>query len=105
MFAIRWKSQLNWGCGAAGSAPAWHAGGQGFESPQLHPYHHPGLLTGVIFCLTAGQQEALEDAQAGARAQPGKSFQAKRAHRSLDAGRHCAPAVERCSCFGDQLSG
>ena len=25
------------GCGAAGSAPAWHAGGQGFESPQLHP--------------------------------------------------------------------
>ena len=24
------------GCGAAGSAPAWHAGGQGFESPQLH---------------------------------------------------------------------
>ena len=26
-----------WGCGAAGSAPAWHAGGQGFESPQLHP--------------------------------------------------------------------
>jgi hypothetical protein len=27
---------LPWGCGAAGSAPAWHAGGQGFESPQLH---------------------------------------------------------------------
>ena len=26
----------NWGCGAAGSAPAWHAGGQGFKSPQLH---------------------------------------------------------------------
>ena len=25
-----------WGCGAAGSAPAWHAGGQGFKSPQLH---------------------------------------------------------------------
>ena len=24
------------GCGAAGSASAWHAGGQGFESPQLH---------------------------------------------------------------------
>ena len=24
------------GCGAAGSAPAWHAGGQGFKSPQLH---------------------------------------------------------------------
>ncbi len=23
-------------CGAAGSAPAWHAGGQGFESPQVH---------------------------------------------------------------------
>jgi broad specificity phosphatase PhoE len=27
-----------WGCGAAGSAPAWHAGGQGFESPQLHQH-------------------------------------------------------------------
>ncbi len=25
-----------WACGAAGSAPAWHAGGQGFESPQVH---------------------------------------------------------------------
>ena len=25
-----------WGCGAAGSASAWHAEGQGFESPQLH---------------------------------------------------------------------
>ena len=23
-------------CGAAGSAPAWHAGGQGFKSPQVH---------------------------------------------------------------------
>ncbi len=25
-----------WGCGAVGSALAWHARGQGFESPQLH---------------------------------------------------------------------
>gem|GEM_PF-3812912 len=25
-----------WGCGAVGSASAWHAEGQGFESPQLH---------------------------------------------------------------------
>src|SRR6266568_7976172 len=24
------------GCSAAGSAPPWHGGGQGFESPQLH---------------------------------------------------------------------
>jgi antitoxin FitA len=24
------------GCGAVGSAPPWHGGGQGFESPQLH---------------------------------------------------------------------
>ena len=30
---------INWGCGAAGSAPAWHAGGQGFKSPQLHQFH------------------------------------------------------------------
>ena len=26
------------GYGAAGSAPAWHAGGQGFESPYLHNF-------------------------------------------------------------------
>ena len=25
-----------WACGAAGSATAWHAVGQGFESPQVH---------------------------------------------------------------------
>ena len=30
-----------WGCGAAGSASAWHAEGQGFESPQLHSRHAP----------------------------------------------------------------
>ncbi len=24
------------GCSAVGSAPPWHGGGQGFESPQLH---------------------------------------------------------------------
>ena len=24
------------GCSSAGRAPAWHAGGQGFKSPQLH---------------------------------------------------------------------
>ena len=34
--AHRTGRQQIWGCGAAGSAPAWHAGGQGFESPQLH---------------------------------------------------------------------
>ena len=32
----RTVGRRSWGCGAAGSAPAWHAGGQGFESPQLH---------------------------------------------------------------------
>ena len=31
------------GCGAAGSAPPWHGGGQGFESPQLHH-----ALSGVL---------------------------------------------------------
>ena len=29
-----------WGCSSAGRALAWHARGQGFESPQLH---HLGL--------------------------------------------------------------
>src|SRR5215467_15991670 len=27
-----------WACGAVGSASAWHAEGQGFESPQVHPF-------------------------------------------------------------------
>jgi hypothetical protein len=27
-----------WGCSSVGRAPAWHAGGQGFKSPQLHVY-------------------------------------------------------------------
>ena len=30
------RAGTRWGCGAAGSASAWHAEGQGFESPQLH---------------------------------------------------------------------
>jgi pyridoxamine 5'-phosphate oxidase len=30
-------------CGAAGSAPAWHAGGQGFESPQVHTHFDGGV--------------------------------------------------------------
>ena len=34
-----------WGCGAAGSAPAWHAGGQGFESPQLHRMTGPQAMS------------------------------------------------------------
>src|SRR5579875_342024 len=29
-----------WACGAAGSASAWHAEGQGFESPQVHHISH-----------------------------------------------------------------
>ncbi len=49
------------GCGAAGSAPAWHAGGQGFKSPQLHvatlptiPKHwrKPDALGGKHFLIT-----------------------------------------------------
>lgn len=37
MFSVA-KAMQNYmrGYGAAGSAPAWHAGGQGFESPYLH---------------------------------------------------------------------
>ena len=41
------------GCGAAGSAPAWHAGGQGFESPQLHQYRkerEPSPGDGSLSC-------------------------------------------------------
>ena len=37
-----------WGCGAVGSALAWHARGQGFESPQLHSFtrSHPAVRGG-----------------------------------------------------------
>src|SRR4051794_39605211 len=37
--AVWWPTER--GCGAAGSAPHWQGGGQGFESPQLH---HPAIL-------------------------------------------------------------
>ena len=30
------KKMNNWGCGAAGSALAWHARGHGFDPRQLH---------------------------------------------------------------------
>ena len=30
------KKRNNWGCGAAGSALAWHARGHGFDPRQLH---------------------------------------------------------------------
>jgi hypothetical protein len=40
------------GCGAAGSAPAWHAGGQGFESPQLHQTKGTTGCGGSLFCTT-----------------------------------------------------
>ena len=32
-----------WGCSSVGRAPALHAGGQGFDSPQLH--HHDPFST------------------------------------------------------------
>ena len=44
-----------WVCGAAGSAPAWHAGGQGFESPQIHEIESPAggsFSLHPIACLT-----------------------------------------------------
>src|SRR3989338_9010352 len=31
-----YESGEGWGCSSAGRAPAWHAGGQGFDPPQLH---------------------------------------------------------------------
>ena len=38
-------------CGAAGSAPAWHAGGQGFESPQVHRgFDRLNLAAGIFSC-------------------------------------------------------
>ena len=29
---------VTWACGAAGSAPEWHSGGQGFDPPQVHHF-------------------------------------------------------------------
>ena len=43
--------------GAAGSAPAWHAGGQGFKSPQVH--QKKGTPYGVpFFALTESKSSA-----------------------------------------------
>jgi hypothetical protein len=40
--AVQWSSTR--GCGAAGSAPHWQCGGQGFESPQLHKINKAAAL-------------------------------------------------------------
>ncbi len=45
------RSEQIRGCGAAGSAPAWHAGGQGFESPQLHFGKRPRSIERGLFAL------------------------------------------------------
>ena len=44
------------GCGAAGSAPHWQCGGQGFESPQLHSLEGPELL-GWRVLRASGEQD------------------------------------------------
>ena len=41
------------GCGAAGSALAWHARGQGFESPQLHQMNNDRLYGGLYSFTSA----------------------------------------------------
>ena len=53
------------GCGAAGSAPPWHGGGQGFESPQLHrnwdwrvfanSANHASFVVSARRCRAAGR--------------------------------------------------
>ena len=50
MFSVA-KATQNYmrGYGAAGSAPAWPAGGQGFESPSLHYFPSgPKGLGGIL---------------------------------------------------------
>ena len=42
------------GCGAAGSAPHWQCGGQGFESPQLHPSDQAVLRFGRAAFVVGG---------------------------------------------------
>ena len=40
---------MKWGHSSVGRAPAWHAGGQGFESPWLHEVlSKAGLLIVLI---------------------------------------------------------
>jgi hypothetical protein len=61
--AVGLVRRASWGCGAAGSAPHWQCGGQGFESPQLHPYllacrhstRSPTGLTGHVFAHTVAR--------------------------------------------------
>ncbi len=37
-YIVRKVKNFFWGHSSAGRAPAWHAGGQEFESPWLHQY-------------------------------------------------------------------
>ena len=46
-------SNDDWGCGAAGSASAWHAEGQGFKSPQLHSKRPADETAGLFLLLSS----------------------------------------------------
>ena len=55
------SSGKQWGCGAAGSAPAWHAGGQGFESPQLHSSKDEAdLKVRLVLSISGGRASTIE---------------------------------------------
>lgn len=54
--------ETKWACGAAGSAPAWHAGGQGFESPQVHHFRHtPARAQASTEELTSNNPTLVDD--------------------------------------------
>ena len=61
------------GRGAAGSAPHWQCGGQGFESPRLHPVEQAKRLDPIhggrgVFCLGAPGGHQPADSGSGTRA-------------------------------------
>jgi hypothetical protein len=67
-----------WACGAVGSAPPWHGGGQGFESPQVHQVGLTGedLASGRhgrLFVLRHRQRRCLVERGRRARRRRGLS--------------------------------
>ena len=78
------------GCGAAGSAPAWHAGGQGFESPQLHDSSSAHRRTavqrgaGALWFVGTGRRAQLVAALLAWHA-GGQGFESPQLHRQVRA--------------------
>ena len=62
-YMLLWITENNaWAFGAAGSAPDWQSGGQGFKSPKVHQRKKDSFLT--VFSISRDEGTPVEEAAA-----------------------------------------